>query len=142
MTWVVDSSVAVKWFVQEELREEALQLLDWSEGLSAPDLIVTEVAGVAWKKCIRGEIERDHAGFIATAIRGYIGTLHSSVDLIEQALQIALSLNHPIYDCLYLACAENVGGVMVTVDRRLLLKVQGTSFGGLVCHIEDAISMT
>ncbi len=137
MTWVVDSSVAVKWFVQEELREDALRLLDWSEELCAPDLIVTEVAGVAWKKCIRGEIAQEQAGFIATAIRGYIKALHPSVDLIEQALQIALSLNHSIYDCLYLACAEDVDGVVITADRKLFNRVKGTIFEGRVSDLAD-----
>ena len=127
MTWVVDASVAVKWFVREESRTDALRLLDWGEDLCAPDLIVTEVAGIAWKKCIRGEIERNQATFIAAAIGGYLGTLHSSVGLIEQALQIALHLNHSIYDCLYLACAEDVNGIVVTADRKLWNRVQGTA---------------
>jgi predicted nucleic acid-binding protein len=132
MILVVDASVAVKWFVREESREDALRLLDRGEDLCAPDLIVTEVAGIAWKKCIRGEIERDQAGFIAAAISRYVGTLHSSVELIEQALQIALYLNHSIYDCLYLACAEDVNGIVVTADRKLWNRVKGTGLDGRV----------
>ena len=49
MTLVVDASVAVKWFVEEDGRQQALQILDLDER-EAPDLIIAEVANVIWKK--------------------------------------------------------------------------------------------
>lgn len=137
MIWVIDASVAIKWFVQEEQREDALRFIDWREDLYAPDLIVTEVAGIAWKKCIRGEIGQDQARFIAASINQYIGTIHPSVDLIRQALDIALSLNHSIYDCLYLACAERFDGVVITADQRLSNHAKGTALESRVCTLAD-----
>ena len=139
MIWVVDASVAVKWFIEENLSEMAEQLLVSETLLCAPDFIVTEVAGVAWKKAIRGDLSHEQALAIAAELRGGSVVLNASVDLVERALQIALSLNHPIYDCLYLACAEDVGGVLVTADHRLCTKVQDTDFAELICYLEDAI---
>lgn len=69
-----------------------------------------EVANIAWKKATQREISAAHARAIASAIGHYIPTLHPSSAVIERALEIALALKHPIYDCLYLACAQTVGG--------------------------------
>ena len=141
MIWVVDASVAIKWFVAENLFETAEQLLVSETLLCAPDFIAIEVSGVAWKKAIRGDLSHEQVLAIADELRGGSVVLNTSVDLVERALQIALSLNHSIYDCLYLACAEDVGGVLVTADRRFCSKVQNTDFSGLICYLEDAIEM-
>lgn len=37
---------------------------------------------------------------------------------IDAALQLAIDLNHPIYDCLYLALAIRLDTHVVTADRR------------------------
>ena len=51
---VIDSSVAIKWFVVEPYSAEAHQILDqYQEGaltLLAPDLINAEVGNIVWKK--------------------------------------------------------------------------------------------
>ncbi len=138
MTYVIDASVAVKWFVRENLHEEALALLDHRERLAAPDLIVSEVANIAWKKAVRNEISREQAHVITTAISQYIPKLHRSVELSERALELALTLNHPVYDCIYLACADMVEGVMITADRKLHQSVHGSKFQGLIEYLADA----
>lgn len=137
MTYVVDASVAVKWFVRENLHEEALALLDLGEPLAAPDLIVAEVTNIVWKKVVRNEISREQASVIAIAIPRYIPALHPSADLSERALEIALALNHPVYDCLYLACAEAVDGILITADRKLFRSVHGSEFESLIKYLED-----
>ena len=137
MIWVVDASAAIKWFNREEFHEHALHLLDPGANLCAPDLVIIETARIAWKKTMLGEISRDHADIIMASMHEYIPDLYPSASLIRRALQIALSLNHPIYDCLYLACAEEAGGTLVTADRRLCRKVQGTDFEPHVRHLAD-----
>ena len=51
MTVVVDASVATKWFIEESGRERALEVLDMPLR-HAPDLIIADIANVAWKKSI------------------------------------------------------------------------------------------
>ena len=137
MTYVVDASVAIKWFVREALHDEAARVLDHAAHLQAPDLIVPEVVNVAWKKAVRGEIGRPQAQLIATAMRQYVPTLHPSAGLIERALEIALALNHPVYDCLYLACADHVGGVLITADQRLCRALADSDYADLIQHLES-----
>jgi predicted nucleic acid-binding protein len=54
--YVVDASVAVKWFVPEIHSAEALRLLSLYCELLAPDLLPSEFGNILWKKTRRGEI--------------------------------------------------------------------------------------
>jgi predicted nucleic acid-binding protein len=134
---VIDASVAIKWFVQEDLHEWAMRLLDRRHLLYAPDLIVSEMTNIAWKKAIRGEIDRAQAHEIATTIRWGVPILYPSTALNERALQIALALNHPVYDCLYIACAEFIDCGLVTADARLVAAAKKTAFKSLVRYLEE-----
>ena len=44
-------------------------------------------------------------------------TRHHDGDLVERAVRIALEMDHPIYDCLYLACAESTDSDLTTADK-------------------------
>ena len=120
MTMIIDASVAVKWFVDEDGHEDALALLDRDHDFHAPDLILSETANTAWKKCRRGEITRDQAAAMVTALPHYFSRLWPAPELVTRALELAFNLDHPVYDGLYLACAEAVGGTLITADKRLI----------------------
>ncbi|HYF53398.1 MAG TPA: type II toxin-antitoxin system VapC family toxin, partial [Salinarimonas sp.] len=47
-----------------------------------------------------------------------------TADLIGPAWAVAKALDHSIYDCLYLACAEHTNQPLVTADRRFLDKAR------------------
>jgi predicted nucleic acid-binding protein len=140
MILVVDASVAVKWFVEEDLADEAAALLHRPPPLYASDLIVSEVTNAAWKKFVRGTISRAQAEVIAHSLPRSPLHLTASLFLHQRALDIAIDLRHSVYDCLYLACAERVGGRVVTADRALLRKVEGTSFADLAAYLPDAVA--
>jgi predicted nucleic acid-binding protein len=118
---VVDASVALKWLVEEEGSAEAEALLE--QPLAAPDLLAAEVGNVLWKKARRGELSRDEA---ATAARRLVTSdvmLHPVLPLLAAAVEVGVDLGHPVYDCLYLALARELGTQVVTDDRRLLARL-------------------
>ncbi|WP_271300592.1 type II toxin-antitoxin system VapC family toxin [Sphingomonas sp. CV7422] len=55
-----------------------------------------------------------------------------------RAFDIALRTGHPVYDCLYLALAESLGLMILTVDHKLILACGHTDFAGLLISLEDA----
>ncbi len=120
MKLVVDANVAIKWYTPEERDANAKALLDWAEAIVAPELIVSEVTNAAWAKVLRAEISGRTAALIAAWIRSGTPALVPATELNEHALQIALELGHPVYDCMYLACADFEDAPLVTDDRRLL----------------------
>ena len=140
MSLIVDASVAIKWFVKENLHDEALVLLQHSDRLQAPEFIVLELTNVVWKKRLRREITKGQAQTIVSAIPNYVSILYPIVLDHERALELAVFLEHPAYDCLYLACAERVGGTVVTADRTLFSKVKESSFADLAAYLPDWVA--
>jgi len=131
MSLVIDASVVIKWFIDEPLYAHARLLLETGESLHAPDLVVAEAGNIAWKKAARKEIHAPQAQAIASALPDLPLSLHASGTLVDRALQIALAINHPVYDCLYVACAEMLGGMLVTADERLNRALAGTPLAGI-----------
>jgi predicted nucleic acid-binding protein len=118
---VVDASVAVKWVVREEHSDVARLLA--SARLEAPDLLPVECANIIWKKVRLGDLgPRDAAGRLDLLLRAPVA-ITASRELLDRALQIALDLKHPVYDCVYLALAQSRKLPLVTADRRLVSAV-------------------
>ena len=137
MNIIVDSSIAIKWFVRETWHEAALEIARGNDDLFAPDFIVPEVTNIAWKKALRREITGQQALDIAVKIGSGVPVLCTSGLLNEAALRIGLSIEHPVYDCLFVACAQMFDGFVVTDDRRLCQAVVGTTYAPLVTHISQ-----
>jgi predicted nucleic acid-binding protein len=122
---VIDASVAIKWVAPEALSERAVALLEGPR-LAAPDLLVAECANILWKKVARSEMEGDAAIVAAQAIERVEIELVPMRLLLAESLKLALELDHPAYDCLYLALALARGCRFVTADGRLVNKLAQT----------------
>jgi predicted nucleic acid-binding protein len=128
MTIVVDASVALKWYLNEDDSERALALLVADERLIAPDLIVAELCNGAWRLIRRGELREEQLAIIARRAPEAFAALHSAAALATRAAAIALELDHPVYDCFYLALSEAENAPLVSADRRLIAKTKKTAF--------------
>lgn len=137
MRLVVDANVAIKWFVRENLHGQARHLLVRGDPLFAPDFLAIELANIAWKKARIGDIGETQALEIAAFPRAGAAQLVASEILLGQAVSIALALGHPVYDCLYLACAEYVDGVLVTADLRLCHAVENSPYEPRVQFLQE-----
>lgn len=132
MTLVVDASVALKWFVGEDGSDLAIELLNGGEPLIAPDLVLAEVCNAAWKSLRRREIDRAQFDEVANDVTQVFQRLVPLDRLIRPAAALARELDHPVYDCFYLALAEAENAPMVTANRRLVAALGGTPLAGRV----------
>ena len=128
MTLVVDASVALKWYLVESGAESARQILADDDRLVAPELVVAEVCNACWLACRRGEISAVQQAQIAVDITRIFDRLEALVPHAARAVAIARELDHPVYDCFYLAVSEALDAPLVTADGRLLARVAGTPF--------------
>ena len=126
MKLTVDASIVAKWFLTEPQSEEARRLLAPRIRLHAPDVLPVEYANTIWKKVHRREIPDAQPYLEGLASLPEAVTLHHSGDLLDQALRIAVEMDHPVYDCLYLACADATTSVLITADQRFAKKAAGT----------------
>lgn len=119
MTLVVDASVATLWVLEQD--GTPLALVVRNEGsLIAPSLIAAEIGSALWKAVRRGNVKRADAQMaLDTALLSFEALIPLE-DLRARALEFATDLDHPIYDCFYLALAERERCALVTADARLL----------------------
>jgi predicted nucleic acid-binding protein len=121
---VIDCSILIKWELQDEdYTDEALELLqDWRAGVvefHAPDLLPSEIGSAFLRALRRGRVT---AGQARASIQGLLAvaySLWSSELLLERAFEIAEQHNQRIYDCFYVALAEQAGIEFWTGDERL-----------------------
>jgi predicted nucleic acid-binding protein len=60
-------------------------------------------------------------------------------NLVEPATKLAISLNHPAYDCLYLALAETIEASFVTADELLVRRAKATELRARVLLLGSAM---
>ena len=99
--------------------------MDGDRELIAPDLIVAEFANVLWKKVQRDGCSEAHAKAILEAFAIDAPRLVDAAPLAHRALELALRLREPVYDCLYLAAAIEAEAALVTADRGLARGARG-----------------
>ncbi len=132
MTVVVDASVAIRWLFPVSRRTGADDLIRSGGPLIAPDLIVAEITNAAWKFVEFEGLPRAAATTILAATARGFDELVPSATLTERALQIAIDLHHPAYDCFYLSLAEARQCQMVTADDRLRSRCAKTKYAKLI----------
>lgn len=137
MTLVIDASVAWKWLVRENDSDLAESLLSGVDPLVAPALVVAEICNAAWKSTQRGELSAAQAERIAADIAGQFDELVPLPRLAGSATALAISLQHPVYDCFYLVLAEDIGATLITADSRLVNKTRRTRWASRVSTLVD-----
>lgn len=117
--FVIDASVALKWFIPEIHEAEAKRFLDPNNLLSAPDLLPSEFGNILWKKTRRGEITHGEAARIVVEMQNAPLSFFPSLNLLPEALRIADATGRTVYDSMYLALAAARRCRLVTADRKL-----------------------
>jgi predicted nucleic acid-binding protein len=118
---IVDASVAIKWVTNEEDSEQAQSLL--TEPLSAPEFIYIECGNILWKKFRRSELKGHQI------VSAYQNLINAPIVIVpdyllrETALDMSLEIDHPFYDCLYLALAVLNEQKLLTADIKMINKV-------------------
>jgi predicted nucleic acid-binding protein len=133
---VIDASVAVKWVLLEEHTEPARRLLATRE-LLAPQLLWAEIGNTLWKRRRRGESSLGEVRRMLAAVRRLPVTAFAHRQLLASAFELAVKLDQTVYDCLYLALADERKVPLVTADRRFHRAVSASMLGERIVWIED-----
>lgn len=122
---VIDSSVAVKWYLPESGSDRAASLLGDDRRLIAPDLLLAEIGNVLWKRRRDLPAAEIEAIVVALTFASPVSLFASSL-LLQGAVLIALAYERTVYDSLYLALAVSEHCQLVTADKRLSNALQNT----------------
>lgn len=132
---VVDASVVIKWFANEENSKDALLLKEayekGLEDLSAPCILPFEVLNGLKYTYNLGEKELQE---VARILSDFQITLYDFEKIMDEISKISLTYGITIYDSAYVALGKVLGEKVYTADEKLLRKVKDLPF---VIHIRD-----
>lgn len=129
MIVVLDASVLIKWFIKEADSETALRfkddLLHGKINIILPDLAFYEIVNVLRFKTGIGE----------EAVRSILPALFDlgmeiitpSQQLLQDALHLSFATDLSVYDCIYLALANELGAKLITADKRIVRQAEPLS---------------
>ena len=127
---VVDASVAVKWFSEEEGSARALKLrddhVDGTTTLVAPDLLVYEIANTLRFK--PGLDSQAVSKAVEDLFDLQIDLLAPTTEVVRAAAELSTQFGITIYDSSYLSLAKLLGTQVVTADHKLHEKAKGCGF--------------
>ena len=126
---MVDASVVVKLFVDEPGSAEAERLVIDGHELVAPELLLLEVANALHRKLQAQAILTDDLLPAIDRMQRSLLDLRPVSASVRRAVELALIIDHPVYDCLYLALAEQLRAPLVTADRRFLDAATRAGYG-------------
>jgi len=141
---VIDASVGVKWLLDEPQSDLAERLLAGATALIAPELFAIEVSSVLTKRLRRGSMEDRLVDYAALQLREIVASsvsMEPVAHLLGRMIAISRQLNHSLYDCAYLALAEERLAPLVTADVVFLRKLAGTEWAALSCSLTEAQSL-
>lgn len=137
MSLVVDASVAVKWFVEEEDTKRACLLANGAEEIHCPHLLASEVGSALWRKVLQGQMELGDARTGMEALARMPIAWHADETLGADCLRLAFAHDRTVYDCMYLALAHRLSARLVTADLRFANALAATDESATVLRLRD-----
>lgn len=137
--YVVDASVAAKWFTEEEFSEGALALLDERHQLHVPDFFMLEMDSILCKWIRRGIITELECDGVRSTLKQLPILKHPFQNLQESAYSMANRTGLSLYDCVYVALAVLLKREMVTADRQLYNGIARGPFAKHLVWIVDIV---
>lgn len=129
-SYVLDASVIVKWFSEEEFTEIALKFrskfIDRGIEIIEPDLLLYEIANALRynKNFYKSDVEEA----IKSLVDMEISILVPSTKVMNLGAELAYKYNITFYDAFYIALAKTLNILFVTADNRLYEKVKELEF--------------
>jgi predicted nucleic acid-binding protein len=135
LRYVVDASVGIKLFIEEEFSEQAHALFshltaDPPAEFYIPDLFYIECANILLKYTRRfgrsfEDSQADMADLKSLSLKST-----STLELMEDALLLAVEKNLTAYDACYAVLAQNLGVPLITADDQLSEAIESAIFIG------------
>ncbi len=128
MRYVLDSNIAVKWVLEEDLSDKARSLrsefVQGTHEFVSPDVFLAEVAHALTRAQRQGRITSLEVDLFVSDVLTTLPRFHSYFPLLARGIEIAVNARIGVYDCLYVALAEAERCNLLTADDRLVRTLQ------------------
>jgi predicted nucleic acid-binding protein len=130
MKYVIDSSVMVKWVLTEPDSDKALRLRDdlrkSVHELLSPDIFTVEASHALTRAERQLRIPVGQARLLLLDILTTPPRVFPFQPLLLRAIDVSSSLRVGVYDCIYVALAEQEKCELVTADATMVRALQAT----------------
>ena len=116
---VLDASAAIRVITGDPVASQWRDQLKKAPLVLAPELMLSEVANTLWKLQRGGNLNGLDPQTLLADARDLVDQIEPDRHLQVEALALACHLDHPVYDCLYLALARREAAQLLTADQRL-----------------------
>lgn len=129
MKYILDSCTAFKWFLTEQDSDKARSLRDGFRNqvveLLSPDVFLVEIVhALTWAERSQ-RITPDQGVQLVADLFDMLPVLHPSLMLLPRAYELSSKFRIGVYDCLYVALAEQEDCDLVTADDNLVKNLPG-----------------
>ena len=126
---VVDSSVVAALVTPEQYSNWASKKLSEYDDFHALDLNYYEVANaIKYKKSDRFDAKDVANAFMQAAEMLDLYAVHNFSEVIKNAVALAMELNISVYDAAFLSLAQKLDAQLLTLDEKLVKKLEGTKY--------------
>jgi len=138
MNIVLDASIAIKWFKDEDENYVDLALsiqrkkLTGEVEIIVPDLFFLEVLNAFFKK--PALTQEDISNIKESLLKMNMKIIYPDSKILEKTINIALKNNLTFYDALYIATADVNAAILYTEDKEILSCRKVYAF---IRHIKD-----
>lgn len=126
--YVLDTSVVLKWFVEEEdygtAREVLKRYVNGDISLAVPDLLIYEIGNVL--KLSKGFTQKESSQIIEYLIGLKMDIIAPISLFINRALEVFYREEISFYDSVFVALAELLECKLITADKKLFERVKKT----------------
>ena len=119
-TVVLDASAVVRLIEASPQSTPIQEAVGQANLVIAPELMLTEVANALWKLQRAGQLRPEEVQPRLAGAVELVDHIEPDRHLQVEALALACHLDHPVYDCVYLALARREAASLLTTDQRLL----------------------
>lgn len=137
MHYVIDASVAIKWFLKETFSEKARSLLTTDTEWIIPKLFFLETTAILTKKFRRRELSASQVRHIFDVLQSVPFTIYEDRTLLSAALSLSLNTHTSVYDSMYLTLAISEQTTFITADKRFANRIKQTGYGSFITNIKE-----
>jgi predicted nucleic acid-binding protein len=138
---VVDTNVALKVYLEENLADEAQRVLDAGRDgeaeLLAPTLILLEFRHALTRRVRREEITPSDAQEMWESFGDWPLVYYEIGSLVPRAAEISADTGCTVYDAIFVTLAEVEESIVLTADAKLLKAIEGTDFTSLLRPLDE-----
>jgi predicted nucleic acid-binding protein len=129
---VLDVSVCIKQFIPDPLSPKVDHLLTHiaypENQFFVPDLFYIESANVLWKYVRAGLYPATKVSADLATLKNLQLQVVSTVNLMDDAVNIALNYNISAYDACYVALSQQNNATLLTLDKKLVKALATSSY--------------